>query len=590
MLICTVVLVLPATLSPSVVATAKTSILQRPSLISKSISSSKSNDAYQLLARSIQNRLNAPTDSDESSPTKYDIDTISSALRSLSTTQSALKKIDGTAHEMYQRTHKSSTSLDDESDDEDNNGYDGKVGGLKVKGRMSRNAARVGCLADALFAAELCELIKMAPPAMILDDGDAAVDGDEKNEVDTNDIVYSEDGTLASWTGRKVVLNTTIHSDTHANFAISVLVIYEPHYDGGAGIKHGGVDDLLSFAKEEIEDEDENSDDESISNAADVKDVQNARGRYLVILSDHRGGSSPSSSSSSCDLPSIISILDTPPRQLRLKSKVGDDYVSASVCDSLYEMAGEVIKVIQPVIMNKHCDATSKVSEGSDEETDESTDPRNEAIHFVGYSLAGSIGAISANILDGVLPLQHKGSGGKRQQSSVSGSCHDRTSALCLGPPPCISSNLESPYITSVIHGDDIVCRTTHNTINHLCDRLHRSIKGGLLGRSVGWMSEAVSLTVSGLKSDKDKNGKLVLPGNVYLIRPRRIGGGSSSIHEVAGSNGRDSLRANLLWQLNDILLSKSLWTHHRLESYIRSLDKVRLKGFADDDSSQNGE
>lgn len=227
MLLCTVALVLPAILTPSVVAAAKTSILQRPSLISNkskiSSKTTKSNDAYQLLARSIQKRLNAPTDS-EGSPSQYDIDSISSALRSLSTTQSALKKIDGTAHEMYQRTHKSSTSLDDESDDEDN-GHDGKVGGLKVKGRMSRNAARVGCLADALFAAELCELIMMAPPATILDGG-AAIDGDE-NEVDTNDIVYNEDGTLAPWTGRKVVLNTTIHSDTHANFAISVLVIYE---------------------------------------------------------------------------------------------------------------------------------------------------------------------------------------------------------------------------------------------------------------------------------------------------------------------------------------------------------------------------
>ena len=86
--------------------------------------------------------------------------------------QSALKKIDGATHEAYQRTHRSSTSLDDEDDenddyhdddDDENNNRNGAkgsgatIGGLKVAGRMSRNAARVGCVANALFAAELCE-------------------------------------------------------------------------------------------------------------------------------------------------------------------------------------------------------------------------------------------------------------------------------------------------------------------------------------------------------------------------------------------------------------------------------------------------
>ena len=65
------------------------------SLKPKSSTKTKTDDAYQLLAQSIQKRLNTPINS-ESKPTKYDVSTISSALRSLSTTQSALKKIDGT--------------------------------------------------------------------------------------------------------------------------------------------------------------------------------------------------------------------------------------------------------------------------------------------------------------------------------------------------------------------------------------------------------------------------------------------------------------------------------------------------------------
>ena len=542
-------------------------VTAKVSLKPKSKSSRKSaDDAYQLLAQSIQNRLNTPINY-ESKPTKYSINTISSALRSLSTTQSALKKIDGTAHEMYQRTHKSSTSLDEDSDDDEEEGEgDGKVGGLKVKGRMSRNAARVGCLADALFAAELCELINVAPPAI-----DASNDDDADNKDDT---LYGDDSTLADWTGRKVVLNTTIHSD---DLSISVLVIYESDYNGGAGIRHGGVDDLLSYAKEEIEEE-EGEDDTSTY-------TQKARGRYLVILSDH---DKSSGTTSSCDLPSIISILDKPPLQLRLNNSRIRDNNSASVCEPLYNMSIKLLKTLRPIITISEKLQEKGYSDDDDEESDQSTEEitdNDEAIHFVGYSLAGGVAAISANILEGALPLQQKRSSKKQQSKydSLYGCGRGRTSAICLGAPPCISSNVENPFITSVITGDDIVCRTTHKSINHLCNRLHKNIKGGVLGKSVGWMSEAVSLTVSGLKTDKHKEEKLAVPGNVYLVRPRRIGGGSSSIHEVGGNGKESSLRANVLWQLNDVLLSKSLWSHHKLATYIRSLDKVKLKGFADE-------
>ena len=70
---------------------------------------------------------------------------------------------------LYQCTHHtSSTSFDEDSsgdNDDGEAGRHGNIAGLKVAGRMSRNAARVGCIADALFAAELCELIQRAPPA-----------------------------------------------------------------------------------------------------------------------------------------------------------------------------------------------------------------------------------------------------------------------------------------------------------------------------------------------------------------------------------------------------------------------------------------
>jgi hypothetical protein len=283
------------------------------------------------------------------------------------------------------------------------------------------------------------------------------------------------------------------------------------------------------------------------------------------------------------DLSSIISILDAPPEWLRLRSKMAGDEESASVCEPLYHMAGKLLETIGPVL------STTTNATTSEGESDVSNDggysrSKRPAIHFVGHSLAGGVAAISACIMDGTIPLRNESE--HNCESSLTGFGRARTSALCLGPPPCLSPNLRSPFVTSVIHGDDVVCRTTQRTIDNLCDRTIRSIKGGLLGRSVGWMSEAISLTVSGFKSNNGGKGeRLIVPGQVFLVRPRRMGGGSSSIHEVGGRGG-ETFRATLLWQLNDVLLSKSLWSHHRLDAYIRSLDRVRLKGFVDDQST----
>jgi hypothetical protein len=508
-----------------------------------------------------------------------------------------LKRIDGAAHEVYQRTHRSSTSLDDgegvdddDDDDDDDEGsgdedgggggvrFKGGVGGLKVAGRMSRNAARVGCVADALFAAELCELAGAHRRRRGCDDGDD-----------------DEEGTLAPRTGREVLLNVTIRSpDDRLDLAVSVLVMRERDYDGGAGTGHGGVDDLLSSARGGEGPPPSagggggggrHDDDEGTAARA-------PRGRFLVVLTDHRArcATSPSPGSTAyggerpCDLSSIISILDAPPERLRLRPKMAgeDGGEIASVCEPLYRMAGELLEAIGPVLLST-MNATTSEGGSDDGNDDGESRSKTPAIHFVGHSLAGGVAAIAACIMDGTIPLRSKSE--QNRGASLTGSGRDRTSALCLGPPPCLSPNLRAPFVTSVIHGDDIVCRTTQGTIDNLCDRTIRSIKGGLLGRSVGWMSEAVSLTVSGFKSNSGgKAERLVVPGQTFLVRPRRMGGGSSSIHEVGGRGG-ESLRAALLWQLNDVLLSKSLWSHHRLDAYVRSLDRVRLKGFVDDQS-----
>ncbi len=589
----------------------------------------ENDDAYHLLARCIRRRLDDSIDGGD----RCDVSSISNALRSSSSTQMALKRIDGAAHELYQRTHRSSTSLDDDDGEEGGDGGGGGgggggKGGLKVAGRMSRNAARVGCVADALFASELCEL------ASTIDSRGSDGRRRRSGRSPSTTTIDEDDGTLASWTGREVVFNATIPrsfataDDDDASLpSMSVLVIYEREYDGGAGVDHGGVDDLLSLSMREeggetpsshpsgeeggaggkvdvVGDDPDDSISAGVVDAADIPaktSSSSPRGRYLVVLSDHRRGARRGKSTTSpggddVDLSSIISILDAPPVRLgRLppptKAAVADGKGSAtSACEPLYRMAGRVLEAIGPVVLPTATTTNATYHDGgaSDENRGDHGDHRSRsgpAIHFVGHSLAGGVAALSACIVDGTIP--HPPPRGKHERkcavASLTGSGRGRASALCLGAPPCLSSNIRAPFITSVIHGDDIVCRTTRASIDNLCDRTIRSIKGGLLGRSVGWVSGAVSLTVSGIRSGKE-GGKLVVPGKVFLVRPRRMGGGSSSIHEVGGRSG-ESLRAALLWQLNDVLLSKSLWSHHQLDAYIRSLDRVRLKGFMDDQS-----
>ena len=102
-------------------------------------------------------------------------------------------------------------------------------------------------------------------------------------------------------------------------------------------------------------------------------------------------------------------------------------------------------------------------------------------------------------------------------------------------------------------------------------------------------MTDSLSLTVSSLNSpahgSEGEELRLATPGRAFLLGPRQYGG-FSSIHEVGNrlKGGREALRAQVLWQLDDILLSKSLWKHHQLDSYIHGLDRAHLRGFSKED------
>ena len=221
-------------------------------------------DSYRLLALAIQNRL--PGDEE------VDVDKLTKTLSSLSSAQKALKGLDGVAHEAYARTH------DEESLD------------TKVSGRARRSAARAGCAADGLLAAELCELLER--PDLL-----------ESN---------SETGTLA---GREILVNATFVKMTKDS-NVTVLVLYEPQYNSGAGMDHGGIEDLAGS---------------SVSS--------NTRGRLLVIVGD----------SLAMDLPKTCAVLDTVPVEVELHAGLVANEI-ASVQGTLYRTAGRLLRELEPTL------------------------------------------------------------------------------------------------------------------------------------------------------------------------------------------------------------------------------------------------
>ncbi len=65
-------------------------------------------------------------------------------------------------------------------------------------------------------------------------------------------------------------------------------------------------------------------------------------------------------------------------------------------------------------------------------------------------------------------------------------------------------------------------------------------------------------------------NDELTVPGEVWFLKPRRKMGVATMARAFSGS-----LSELILWQMRDIVLTKSMLSHHSLQRYIETLDKV---------------
>jgi hypothetical protein len=476
-----------------------------------------SSDAYDMLAKAILSRFRSDDDNE------VDVPTLIRAFRVLSSSHKAFKGLDGAAHEAYQRTH-ATDAVD-----------------LSVSGRAKRSAARTAAVAHGLGACELCELVTYP----------------ERFDLTT------VNGTLE---GRQILLNQT-EVFAIGKLSVDVLVLFEPSYQGGAGLRHGDIDGLTQSQKQQL---------------------NSATGRILIIIGD----------AVSQDLNQMLKLLEQRPMTVAF-GRQGSQ--SCAVQASLYNAASQLLESVAPILRSHNASA----------------------IHFTGRAISGGIAAIAASILDGALPplsvtrnppVQQSGSRTKRKSqvkvstklienidvnedefdvAQLQGMCRGRVSAVLVGVPPCLSSNVEVPFITSLLYGDDIIGRVSPESLDRFYRRTRRAMQQkSVIGKKLNWMSDSFSLATTNLQahvfSGKDKNSKLAIPGRAFLIRPRRLGN-QCSIHEIGSQlqGSREALRAAFFWQVNDILLSRSLWKHHQLDSYIQGLDRVHLRGLEDKDADE---
>lgn len=480
--------------------------------------------------------------SNDKDPTLSTTDIVE-ALESLASSQQTFKGLDGMAHEAYQRTH----GTEDIS--------------LHVSGRALRTVARTQAVALGLGACELCEFLLLS--------------GQEGNDNNVDDPSLLAD--------KQVLYNDTITVQYQKqSLNVTVMVLYQPEYRGGAGMEHGSLFGEMP--------------------------TRMYKGRLFIVL-----GTTDASISDMLQVLGLKAQLVALQTTTKSSSKTGpssapqaeQQHEAVSVQPLLYRAASQVLQQIEPVLA-----------------------PYNtSAIHIVGHSLAGGAATLLATILEGHLAVAHQQAGAKksapkkkktkRETTSAtsistkgtvennnatdaprtvsSGWGRGRTSCVTLGAPPSCSTNVPTDgLVISLVYGDDWVSRTTDASLQRLVARIEPILKRRKsLTKHVALFSDTVKLATHGFTShahgrEGEETRLASTGGQAYLLRPRRYGN-HVSIHEMGRASGREAIRAAVLWQLSDILLSPSYAKHHTLDSYIHGLDRVHVRGLEDGATEATG-
>ena len=220
---------------------------------------------------------------------------------------------------------------------------------------------------------------------------------------------------------------------------------------------------------------------------------------------------------------------------------------------------------------------------------------------LVGHGGGGAVAALAASLLSGVVrrpptppkkPQQQLGDlnlAQKREPPRPPPFPSQKIRCVSVGCAPCLSAKAARSWdprrarCTTVLLGDDCIGRCSPSALRRLRKRLRRFLPasaGGALGavrlgaalagsafeQGMGAAGRAVTDEQRTKLTDDDE---LRLPGDVFFLKPRADG----AVGVYRGGAGR--AREELLWQLNDVLLSKSMLAHATLDAYISALDRI---------------
>lgn len=193
-------------------------------------------------------------------------------------------------------------------------------------------------------------------------------------------------------------------------------------------------------------------------------------------------------------------------------------------------------------------------------------------IRVIGHSCGGSVAAYVAMLLDGFVVNElirdtfDKGSRGQVR-------------CMTFGAVPCVSREVVPSFITSVICGDDALCRLQRESLSRLREKVADAVRNGAGKRGLGWltgvsllgeMSHTASKQLGQYRGrKKESKGVLQLPGRVFYMKSRQLKSGATLQRVLRGNWQED-----VMWNIRDLVLSSKMLSHHELEAYIRTLNR----------------
>ena len=262
-------------------------------------------------------------------------------------------------------------------------------------------------------------------------------------------------------------------------------------------------------------------------------------------------------------------------KQLRQVGFVSEDVM---LQPTLYEIAKVVTKQITPYL-DHYCGQCNNSNNQTKRDGIKYPSMRKK-MRILGYSIGGAIGAYTKMLMDGTLNFNSKKIENSQLNEIKSSHFHENIECCCIAPPPCISRSVVSSDITSIAIGDDIIIRSSRDTINSLRLRLLKILikKKKMQKKTLSalkWLSngESVSSASKALEdysTSKHDLTTLNMPGRVFYLK-RRARNDGATIQRILRGNWKE----DTLWQLHDIIVSKKALQHHNIDYIIHTLSRV---------------